>query len=284
MTARGDKSKLIVWLNGEFIDARDAGISPFDRGFLYGDGLFETLRADRGQVHLLEEHLSRLARSAKELRLEHPRTLDFEGLTREILLRNGLEKGAARVRIVVSRGIDPSPGMPRPGSQTVLITAEEFSPPHSLKYAAGWKLSVSNGGFSSSLACHKTLNYLPCLLARQAALSAGREEAIIIDPEGYVAETSTGSILAQNDGSWWTPASVFKLPGVTLGRVIQLFEDSGVEVSERRAKPADLYDARTVWVLNSMLGVMPVCEVGGRVIDYLNIDLAASLREQLFSD
>ncbi len=220
-------SQPIVWLNGEFLPLDRAGISPLDRGFQHGDGLFETLRAEAGRPLYWRDHVDRLLASASFLRISMDPSPDWRGLLREILQRNRLTEVPARIKILVSRGVCEDPGLPRGCSPSLCVLAVPYLPPSPALYEKGWRLHVAQEGFSSPLSPHKTLSYLPFWTARQEALDRGADEAVLRDPAGMVTETSAGSILARSAGRWWTPEARLQLPGITLKQVRRRIEQSG---------------------------------------------------------
>lgn len=276
-------SDQIVWLNGRFLPAREAAISPLDRGFLYGDGVFETLRSENGSVLYVDEHLQRLHHSLDDLRITLESRPDWEALFSELIDRNNLSKEVASVKIIVTRGICQGLGLPDSSTPTVCLAAQKYHVPENETYQKGWRLEVFRSGFSPPLAKHKSLNYLYFLTARQAALDAGADEALILDPYGKITETAAGSILARTGGKWWTPANDYQLPGITVKQVSLMLATSGEQVERRPSSLEEIFAADTVWILNSMLGIMPVLEISGhRVRDPADV-AAFKLREELFA-
>jgi len=273
----------ILWLNGRFLPAEEAAISPLDRGFLYGDGVFETMRCESGRVFFLDDHLQRLSASLDDFRIVPPAGLDWQFVITELISRNNLSDGVASVKIVVSRGVCQGYGLPASTSPSVCLTVQEYQPPESKVYRKGWRLKVFNSGFSTPLARHKSLNYLYFLMARQDALEDFADEALIIDPLGFVSETSAGSILARTEGIWWTPASDFQLPGITLKHVAKILDGKRKAVERRATSLDDLFSAKTVWVLNSLLGIMPVYEISGHLVSDPAASEAFELRVELFN-
>ncbi len=291
--------EMVLWLNGSYLPLSRAGISPLDRGLLFGDGIFTTLRAQDGRPLHLREHLQRLTASARALNL--PPDLGQAGGLRQagglgqaggpdwpeiiagLLERNSLLRGPARIKLLLTRGPAPGPGLPQAVRPTFMALAEPYQPPSQAEYASGWRLTVCREGHAPPLAGHKTLNYLYHLLARQRALEAGCHEAVILGPGGELCETSAGSLLVRSDGQWWTPESPFLLPGVTINLVSALLADMGQPVLKRPARPEDLWRAETVWVLGSLMGAMPVAEVDGRALPATLADRAALARRGLFA-
>lgn len=275
---------VVVWLQGRLTPLAEARISPLDRGLLYGDGLFTTLRAQDGRALHLEPHLERLAASAEALRLAWPRGLDWAEAIAGLLKANGLAgPGAlARVKLVLTRGEAPGLGLPAAGDPTLLMLAEAYAPPTPEQYAAGLRLRVFRAGHAPPLAAHKSLNYLYYLLARQAAREADGDEAVILGPAGEVCEAAMGSLLIHDGRRWWTPQSPWRLPGVTLGLARGILADLGQPVAERPARPEDLAAAETIWVLGSLAGATPVAELEGVVLPERRADLAARVRRELW--
>lgn len=281
MSLSTGRSKQIVWLNGSFIPLDQAAISPLDRGFLYGDGVFETMRAQSGTILYLDDHLERLNRSLGHLKIPAELTLDWHKTLGELISRNGLSTTVSVVKIVVSRGVAPGPGLPAEAAPTVFLSALEYHAPSEAAYRRGWNLEVFREGFSPPLAAHKTLNYLYFCMARQSALDSGANEALILDPAGQVTETSAGSIIAQTAGKWWTPASSYSLSGITLHQVSRLMQEAGKPVEFRQAGLKDILSAETLWILNSLMLVMPVSRVEGRPVPDCRSDEASRLRKKL---
>jgi branched-chain amino acid aminotransferase/para-aminobenzoate synthetase component 1 len=270
-----------MWLNGCFTPVENAAISPLDRGFLYGDGLFETIRAQEGGVLYLGMHIERLCATLGAFRITIPDAPDWQYLLGELLLRNGLMQGAAVLKIIVTRGIEPTLGLPATQKPTICVIARAYDPPAESLYEAGWRLHLFQNA-QHPLAPFKSLNYLFYLTARQAALDAGCDEAIIVDRDGLVSENPTGSILARSNGRWWTPQNAYQLPGTTIRKVAEILEKAGSTVERRPVRVDDLFSAQTVWVLNSLMGVMPVNRIDGRPVDDPAAEEAARMRDFLF--
>ena len=277
-------SSLFVWLNGDILPLHEARISPLDRGFLYGDGLFETMRGQDGRILYLTEHLERLHRSVKELRIPPVPSIDWRDCLGDLLRRNDLELGAVAVKIIVTRGTDPTLGLPEYGEATVCMTARRYHPPSTEAYWNGWKLHVFNGGFAPPLGKYKTLNYLYYLAARQVALDSGGDEALILDTMGNVADTAAGSLMVKINGQWLRPASPQRLQGITVELVAELFKKEGGKVHKQPLTMDDLLSAETVWVLNSLMGVMPVNSIEDHSLPALNSEEAVRVREVLFEN
>ncbi|HYA42757.1 MAG TPA: aminotransferase class IV [Syntrophobacteraceae bacterium] len=272
-----------IWLNGETLPLEKARISPLDRGFVYGDGLFETIRAEKGKFLYLSMHLERLEASLAEFLIRLDPVPAWESILYRLLSENGLIARTAAIKIMVTRGISPSLGLPPPKEPTVCIVAQPYDPPSRRMYETGCKLHVYRDGYSPPLAMFKSLNFLYCLAARQAALNAGCDMAVILDRGGLVTETCTGSLIARTGGLWWTPQSRYQLPGTTVRSLSAILESAGSKVYLRPAPPEDLYSADTVWVLNSLIGIMPVAQIDEMPIANPAQAEAALLRNRLFN-
>jgi branched-chain amino acid aminotransferase len=273
----------VLYLNGRFRSLDEARISPLDRGFLYGDGIFTTMRAEGGHVLYLKDHIERLQQSLTELRLPLPSSVEWEATLAELLGRNRLEKDVATVKIIVTRGQSAVLGLPDTAQATLVIYARPYEPPQASTYRTGYRLHVFRDGFSPPLSRLKSLNYLYHLTARQAALDAGADEAVMLDVHGQLAETAAGSLLLRTGGEWWTPRSTYQLPGITLRHVMKILEEAGLSVARHPADAADLFSAETVWVLNSLIGVMPVAQVDQRPVTEPASEEAGRLRAQFFA-
>jgi branched-chain amino acid aminotransferase len=273
-----------VFLNGRILRLDEAWISPLDRGFLYGDGVFTTLRVESGRPLYLNEHLARLTHSLSELRISLTdfQEIDWQHVLGELLRRNHMQVGPSAVKIIVTRGIATPLGLPDTQCPTLFIQTRSYQPPSPEEYAQGWRLQVYRQGHAPPLAHHKSLNYLYHLAARQAAVDAGADEAVILDAHGQITETGAGSLLVRTRGRWWTPSSPYQLPGVTLSQLRRLLEERGQPVHSRDAAPEDLASADTIWVLNSLLGIMPGRSVAGVELPDLAAEEANNLREELF--
>lgn len=255
-----------VWLNDRLLPADQAHISVFDRGFLYGDGFFETLRVEDGQAQLLDLHLRRLAASAREFRLPFPAHLPWEHCLMELLAANGLTSGLAAVRITLSRGPHPDLGLPAGGQPTLLITARRYQPPPATEYAAGWPVLTFPERRSTFLGRHKSLNYLFYLAARQFALDRGAREAVVLEADGRVSEGAATSLVVAREGSFCTPAAASALPGVTLAALAQGLARREQELRWTPLWPAELLAAQGVWLANSLMGLMPVAALDDQAL------------------
>lgn len=260
---------LYAYVNGRYLRKDEASISIYDHGFLYGDGVYEAIRAYDGIVFKLREHVDRLYESAKSLKIEMPLAKEELGrVVVEVLKKNQLKNGY--VRIVVSRGagkmgVDPR-NCPKP---TLVVMAEPREPLFGEK-VKGISAIVSSLRRTPSWALDpriKTLNYLNNILAKIEAIEAGVEEAIMLNEQGYVAETSTENIFVVKNGAIATPhPSMGVLKGITRDVVIRIAKELGYPLEERSITVHELYNADEIFVTGTAAEVVPVIKVSGRVI------------------
>jgi len=258
-----------VYLNGSFVDAQEAAVSAFDRGLLYGDGLFETMRAYRGRVFRIGDHVQRMTNSARALRIPlNTEPSEIDGVVRELLEMNGL--GDAYVRMTLTRGVHTGDlGLDTGQDPTFLVTTREYHGYSERLYSHGMRLTLAAAvrHSASPLGRHKTLNYLENLFARDAAKSAGFDEILFFDENGCVVECATSNVFFVRNGDVCTPSAEMNLlPGITRSVVMELARWSGRKVLERKWPFEELQQADEVFLTNSLMEIMPVSEVAGAKI------------------
>ena len=257
----------IVYLNGALVAREDARIAVMDYGFLYGYGLFETMRAYEGKVFRLERHLDRLAGSAETLGIAMDKSV-LGSAVMDTLHANGLSD--ARIRMTVSIGEGSAvPDTTTCGRPTVLVVAAEYRPFPSEVYEKGFRAVVSSvrRNSQSPISAMKTLSYMESMLARQEARAAGVDEAICLNEEGLVAEASMSNIFIVVDGILKTPGiSSGILPGVTREAVLELAKGSKIPALEGDITLDELLQADEAFLTNSVIEVMPLTEVDGEPI------------------
>jgi len=257
----------IVYLNGSLIPRSQASISALDYGFLYGFGLFETMRAYGGWVFRLDRHLSRLARSAEILGVPIEAT-ELKGAVMDTLRANKL--GDARIRITISigeGGMVPDPSTCQ--KPTVLILAADYQPYPEQIYEKGFRAVVSSirRNSQSPLSRLKSANYLESMLARQEARAAGVDEALCLNEKGLLAEASMSNIFLVADGTLRTPGQESGiLPGITREAVLELALQLGINTLEHDILMAELFHAQEAFLTNSLIEVMPLTEIDRKSI------------------
>lgn len=259
-----------IYLNGEFVTKENAVVSVYDHGFLYGDGIFEGIRAYNGNVFKLREHIERLYDSARSIMLNIPHTMEeMEDLVVETIRRNQLVN--AYVRLVVSRGpgnlgLDPR-SCPKPN---VIIIVEQLAIFSKEAYENGLKIVTVPTRRNTPDALNpkiKSLNYLNNILVKIEANLAGVSEALMLNSEGYVAEGSGDNIFIIKRGVLYTPPGyVGALEGITRRAIMEICEEKGYTVKEEPFTRHDVFVADEVFLTGTAAEVIAVIEVDGRQI------------------
>lgn len=261
---------MIIYLDGEYVPEDQAKVSVFDHGLLYGDGVFEGIRAYNGLVFRLEEHLRRLYASAKHIALEITLPMEaMEEVVLETVRRNNLRD--AYIRLVVTRGkgdlgLDPRK-CPRP-LIFCIAAAIELYPPE--LYARGLEMVTVATRRNVSEAVNprvKSLNYLNNIMAKIEANLAGVSEGLILNNEGYVVEATGDNIFIVKDGRLITPPPYLGLlEGITRNAVIGLARRRGIEVREEVFTRYEIYNADECFLTGTAAEVIPVVRLDGRPI------------------
>jgi branched-chain amino acid aminotransferase len=256
----------VVQLNGRFVPAQRAQISVLDRGLLYGDGLFETLRAYQGWPFALDAHLARLQESAEFLGFVVPRRpwrRDIESL----LKKNGLLARDAWVRITVTRGVGARgllpPAHPRPA---LIVMTGRLDPAIARVQRSGARVALVPFARHGFLAEHKVLSYLPGVLGKVMAARHEAFEGLFVNADGFVTEGTTTNVFAWRGKRLSTPPIAGILPGITRRMVIELATADGVRVAQGPLRVDDLLDADEVFLTSSLAEVVPVIAVNARNI------------------
>ena len=259
----------IIHLNGRLLPASEACVSIADHGFLYADGLFETVRSYDGRPFRLNRHLERLFSSAKLIALTLPLTKEqFTAVVLETMAANDLLD--ARIRITVTRSAG-KPGMLLDPQQppTILITAHPLALPSAEKYAQGWTAAVvsERRNSQSLLSSIKTLNYLPGRVATMQARVAGAEEPILLNERGLATEGASSNLFLVMKGELVTPdLQSGILPGITRAVVLEIASRLGLQAVERQVLPDDLRQADEVFLTSSVVEFRPIVSIDGHAV------------------
>ncbi len=261
----------LIYLNGEWCPKSQAKISVYDHGFLYGDGIFESLRAYDGRIFMLAEHLKRLQNSALAIKLVLPFTESkLEELLYESLDRNNLQN--ARIRLTISRGAGRALGLdmdlcPVP---TVVLMASEFNGHPANLYQQGITASIVTTRRIPPAALNpaiKSLNFLNNILAKQEAKVKGAKEALMLNTAGELTEGTTSNLFWISAEELMTPAlACGLLAGVTRELVISLARQNNLKVATGKFYPADLLAADEAFLTNTSFEIMPLVQVDEKVI------------------
>jgi branched-chain amino acid aminotransferase len=259
-----------VFIDGKFFDERDAKVSVFDHGLLYGDGVFEGIRAYNGRVFRLKEHIDRLFYSAKAILLTLP--MSHAKLMEAVLescRRNKVRNGY--IRLVVTRGVGTlglNPNRCKRPSVIVIAGKIQVYPPELYKRGMEIVTVPTVRNLHSALnPAIKSLNYLNNILAKIEANNSGCEEAVMLNAEGFVSECTADNLFIVKSGKLMTPPlSAGALYGITRQTVMTLAEQSGVSVSEPNLTRYDLFNADECFLTGTGAEIMPVVKIDGRVI------------------
>lgn len=259
--------KQIVYLNGKLVPLSRARISPLDYGFLYGYGLFETMRSYNGVVFHLEKHLSRLSASADSLGISGAASGLKEAVS-SVLKANNLRD--ARIRITISAGKGSiTPGVRCCQKPTVLVMARGYKPHPKSIYNTGFKAIISpvTRYSRSPLSGIKSANYLENMLSKQEAVAAGADEAIRLNEKGFITEASMSNIFFITGGKLITPSLESGiLPGITRETIIELASSIGVNTIERSVSITELLQAEEAFLTNSLIEIMPLTVIDGKPV------------------
>lgn len=259
---------MYVYLNGKIVPSKEALVSVFDHGFLYGDGIYETLRAYDGVIFKIKEHLQRLFRSASLIGLTVPLEIDALKISiYETLLANKCRN--AYIRMTVSRGrgeigLDPDL-CPEP---TIVIVARELKEYPRAFYEKGIALIIAETRRNLKEAINpqiKSLNFLNNILAKIEAKKSGAYEALMLNARGKLTEGTISNLFFYKDGVLCTPSlDCGILDGITRGMIIDLAMREDLRVKEGKFTKGDLYSAEEVFLTNTTMEVMPVSKVDDR--------------------
>ena len=259
-----------IYIDGKYFSERDAKVSVFDHGLLYGDGLFEGIRAYNGRVFKLKEHIDRLFYSAKSILLKLPMThREIMAAVVETCRRNRVRDGY--IRLVVTRGVGTlglNPNRCKNPSLIIIAGKIQLYPPK--LYERGMEIvtvPTTRNLHSALNPAIKSLNYLNNILAKIEANNAGCEEAIMLNAEGFVAECTGDNLFIVKEGHLFTPPlSAGALYGITRRVVMDLAAESGLQVSEPNLTRYDLFNADECFLTGTGAELVPVVKIDGRVI------------------
>jgi len=264
-------ASILVSINGALVSRDQTTVSVFDSGFVLGDGVWEGLRLHGGRLVFLEAHLARFYEGAKALDLEIGRTPDE--LTEDVqrcLDANDMTDGV-HIRLMVTRGVKTTPYQdPRvtAGPATIVIIPE-YKEPWKENAERGIRLftvHVRRGApdvQDPHLNSHSKLN---CILACIQATKAGADEALMLDPHGFVATCNSTNFFIVRDGEVWTSNGRYCMPGITRANVLRLCTENGIEVREGDFSLSQVYGANEAFVTGTFAGIVPVVDVDGRTI------------------
>ena len=262
---------ILIDINGELYPRDEAKVSVFDSGFVLGDGVWEGLRVHNGRIAFLDRHLQRLYQGA--------RALDFDpGVSQEdltarlyaLLDANGMREGV-HIRLMVSRGVKSTPYQDPRATVTppTIVIIPEHKEPLPATIETGIRLFTVHvrRGYPDvqdpKLNSHSKLN---CILACIQATKAGADEALMLDPHGFVATCNSTHFFIVRHGEVWTSSGDYCLGGITRGIVLEMCRQAGITARERTFSLTEVYGAEEAFVTGTVAGIVPVVEVDGRQI------------------
>jgi branched-chain amino acid aminotransferase len=257
------QSKNYVYVNCGFVPPAEATVSVFDSGFLYGDGVFETMRVYGGKIFKFDQHMRRLFEGLQHLRIEPPfSAADVHGIF-QTLCEKEINHGVARIH--VTRGTCALANSGRTIDEPTVIA---WAWPRALDPSpTGLRVMISSIRVDSQslVARVKSANRLPFVMARQEAERSGADEAVLLNERGHVTEFTTANLFAVIGGRVLTPpVADGALPGITRAVVLQLAEKLELAVKEMELKPSSLAEAGEIFATNSVREIVPVLESNGR--------------------
>lgn len=260
----------ICYLNGEYINGEEAMISASDRGFLYGDGLFETIRIYDGEIFLGDQHLVRLFRGASLLQIPLEKDVNiYKPIFKDVIEMNQMNEGF--LRLSVSRGTGKRGLLPQQCADPAIMVAPFFSIPYEEEnYSKGFTaVTIKNTRRNpfSPLSKLKTLNYLDNILAKMEAEERNVQEGLLLNVFGNLAGGTVSNLFVVKNRTLYTPTlNCGILNGITRERVIQLALKKNIQVKEKPLNPNQLYEAQEAFLTNSLMEIMPLIQVDGKPV------------------
>ena len=261
-----------VYINGLFTPLSNAKISILDRGFCYGDGLFETLRASNGQIFYIEKHIDRLFESMQQVLIELPMTrLELTKVVQETLARNKYKN--AIIRLLVTRGDTQSNiQIDSKNHPTLVINIRPYTPLPKAAYKKGIRIMLFQeranliNGLKRRL---KSCNYLSNVLIKELSNRKNYMEGVVVDPDFGVTEGTTSNIFIVEQGQLKTPPlSPYVLAGITRQVVLEIAQDHSIPFVEKQITADELICADEVFITNSCIEILPVTQVDSNLIGH----------------
>ena len=263
---------VIIDVNGEHFARHEAKVSVFDSGFMLGDGVWEGLRLHNGRIAFLDQHLERLYRGAKAIAMDIGLTKsELTQRLHSVLDANGMTRDGVHIRLMVTRGIRSTPYQdPRvvisPATIVIIPEWKDPVPETATNMLNLFTVHVRRGYpdvQDPKLNSHSKLN---CITACIQATQAGADEALMLDPHGFVATCNSTHFFIVKNGEVWTSSGDYCLDGITRGTVIEIAREAGIPVFERNFSLIDVYGADEAFTTGTFAGLAPVGTVDGRVL------------------
>jgi branched-chain amino acid aminotransferase len=262
---------VLVYVNGQYFRRAEASVSVFDAGFVLGDGVWEGLRLVNGRLLAVNEHIDRLYEGAGAIQLDIGMTREqLVMLIHEVLDRNNMHDGV-HIRLMITRGRKTTPNQdPRfaVGRPTIVVVAEYKSPRpetklHGLRLLTSTIRCSGPDVFDLRLNSHSRLNFIQALTQ---AINVGADEALMLDPHGFVASCNSTNFFVVRRGELWTSTGRYNFKGITRGKIVELFAAAGGQVRELDFTLAETYSAEEAFVTGTLGGITPVTVIDGRKV------------------
>jgi branched-chain amino acid aminotransferase len=280
---------VLIYVNGEFFPRHEAKVSVFDSAFLVGDGIWESFRLHNGKLAFAKQHLTRLHANAKSL--DYDMEISPELILEEVyktVRANKMTSNDIHIRLMITRGNKRSPSQdPRTniGGPTIVIIAEYKSPSRQMDAGIGlFTVHVRRGSpdvQDPKLHTHSKLN---CILACIQATKAGADEALMLDPLGFVSTCNSTNFFMVRENQVWTSSGKYCMNGITRGNIISICKRNNIEVFEKDFSLYDVYSADEAFVTGTFGGVAYVSEVDGRVIGNGKMGSMTQRLQNLYAD
>jgi branched-subunit amino acid aminotransferase/4-amino-4-deoxychorismate lyase len=262
---------MITFVNSVFLDEKDAAVNPMTGGFMYGLGVFETIKVKNGKIIFPAEHWQRLTESLTVLNLSTAYEFEkIESICTELISANAVENGY--IKIMCAQEDDGKAGM-------VIHTGSKV---YKAEYERGFKvcMAASPKNELSSFSFIKSMNYAENIIQRQAAAVQGFDEALFVNTKGDVCECCTSNIFWIKDKTVFTPAvECGLLPGIVRGKVLALLQDIGIPFVEGKFRPGEIETADEIFLTNSLMDILPVSMFCDKIFDVAKPGLINRLME-----
>jgi aminodeoxychorismate lyase len=261
---------VLVFLNGQFVPEAQAVVPINDRGFMYGDGLFETMRVVNGRPFRLAQHLERLRRGVDFLKIKCPFTpKELQNFAGQLIKENQMPD--AILRIVLTRGPGERGYTPGAGGKPTIVMSLHAALPLDVENPVRWRLVTSSIRIPAGdpMASFKTMSKLVHVMARMEAVEKGADEALLVNTNSEVAEAAGGNLFWVSGGRVCTvPTDRGVLPGVTRAVVLEICRTLGLQTNERIIKPEALRNSEGLFITQSAFGIVPVVAFDGEPVAF----------------
>jgi aminodeoxychorismate lyase len=259
---------MLVFLNGQFVPEAQAVVPVNDRGFMYGDGLFETMRVCGGRPFRMAQHLERMTRGAYFLKIQCPFSpKELQDFASQLIEQNRMPE--AILRVALTRGPGERGYTPQIDSQPTVVMTLHPAPPLDVENPVQWRLITSSYRIPAGdpLSSFKTANQLIHIMARMEAVEKDADEALLINTNGEVAETASGNLFwVYQDNICTVPTGRGVLPGITRAVVLEICRTLGLPTNRHVIKPGALRNSEGIFITQSALGIVPVATLDGEAV------------------